>query len=111
MAIGEERRGKLSSAPDAGLIEHRGQVFLDCIGGDVQLAYYLTRGVSLQDQRGDTLLGWRKAVSAEKQGAELRRRCWLEHDAGLPPAWPIQAGGVDHQPSSGAGPHPDGRGG
>ena len=73
MAIGEERCGKLSSAPDAGLIEHRGQVFLDCIGGDVQLADDLTRGVSSQDQRGDTLLRWREAISTEKQGAELRR--------------------------------------
>ena len=73
MAIGEERCGKLSSAPHAGLIEHRGQVLLDCMGGDVQLADDLTRGVSLQDQGGDTLLRRREAISAKEQGVELRR--------------------------------------
>ena len=38
MAAGEERCGKLASAQDADLVEHRSQVFLDGAGEDVQLA-------------------------------------------------------------------------
>src|SRR5260370_5568902 len=68
-----ELHGELSPAADADLLEHRRQVLLDCVSGDVQLADDLTCRVSLQDQRDDAHLRWRKAVGTEKQGAELRR--------------------------------------
>jgi hypothetical protein len=38
VAVGEERCGKLSPAPDAGLAGHGGQVLLGGAGGDAQLA-------------------------------------------------------------------------
>ena len=70
VSVGDERCGELSPAPDADLVEHGGQVLLDCVGGDVQLADDLAGGLSLQDQCGDAHLRWCEAVSTKEQGAE-----------------------------------------
>jgi hypothetical protein len=89
VSVGDERCGELSPAPDADLVEHGGQVLLDCVGGDVQLADDLAGGLSPQDQCGDAHLRWCEAVSTKEQGAELSRRCWLKYHPGLASACPI----------------------
>ena len=106
-APGEHGGHKLAAAAHAELVERRGKVLLDRVGGDVQLPHDLPGGVPPDDQRDHPGLRTGEPVRAEQQRADLRRGGGLDDDADLRRGLAAQPGCVQGEPLPGAAAQPD----
>ena len=104
---GEHGGHELAAAAYAELVEGRGQVLLDGVGGNVQFLDDLAGGMASDHQGDHPGLRVGETVRAEQQRADLRRGGGFDDDTDLRRGRTAQAGRVQGEPLSRAAPEPD----